>query len=113
MLQQIYYGAPGTGKSYTIDELTDDMNSLRTTFRTAIEKIGLDKIADFAKSAPVMRKGLPIIDTQKQHVLLDANYTYEQVGNYFVLSQIKNISYRKFLEEATKALGINLIVNLQ
>ena len=83
------------------------------TFRTAIEKIGLDKIADFAKSAPVKRKRLPIIDTQKQQVLLDANYTYEQVGNYFVLSQIKNVSYRKFLEEATKALGINLIVNLQ
>lgn len=83
------------------------------TFRTAIEKIGLDKIADFAKSAPVMRKGLPIVDTQEQQVLLDADYTYEQVGNYFVLSQIKNVSYRKFLEEVAKALGINLIVNLQ
>lgn len=32
MLQQIYYGAPGTGKSFTIDNLTDDDNSVRTTF---------------------------------------------------------------------------------
>lgn len=31
-LQVIYYGAPGTGKSYTIDDLTDDDNSVRTTF---------------------------------------------------------------------------------
>lgn len=31
-LQQIYYGAPGTGKSFTIDNLTDDNNSVRTTF---------------------------------------------------------------------------------
>ena len=31
-LQQIYYGAPGTGKSFTIDDLTDDYNSVRTTF---------------------------------------------------------------------------------
>ena len=31
-LQQIYYGAPGTGKSFTIDNLTDDDNSIRTTF---------------------------------------------------------------------------------
>ena len=31
-LQQIYYGAPGTGKSFTIDSLTDDDNSVRTTF---------------------------------------------------------------------------------
>ena len=31
-LQQIYYGAPGTGKSFTIDNLTDDENSVRTTF---------------------------------------------------------------------------------
>lgn len=31
-LQQIFYGAPGTGKSYTIDDLTNDYNSIRTTF---------------------------------------------------------------------------------
>ena len=31
-LQVIYYGAPGTGKSYTIDDMTDGKNSIRTTF---------------------------------------------------------------------------------
>ena len=31
-LQIIYYGAPGTGKSYTIDEMTTEENSVRTTF---------------------------------------------------------------------------------
>lgn len=31
-LQVIYYGAPGTGKSFTIDNKTDDINSVRTTF---------------------------------------------------------------------------------
>lgn len=31
-LQQIYYGAPGTGKSFTIDDKIDDGNSVRTTF---------------------------------------------------------------------------------
>lgn len=31
-LQLIYYGAPGTGKSFTIDDMTDDENSVRTTF---------------------------------------------------------------------------------
>lgn len=31
-LQVIYYGAPGTGKSFTIDDTTDDRNSVRTTF---------------------------------------------------------------------------------
>lgn len=30
--QVIYYGAPGTGKSFTIDDKTDDGNSVRTTF---------------------------------------------------------------------------------
>ncbi|WP_302614879.1 hypothetical protein [uncultured Bacteroides sp.] len=30
--QVIYYGAPGTGKSFTIDDKTDDVNSVRTTF---------------------------------------------------------------------------------
>ena len=29
--QVIYYGAPGTGKSFTIDDITDDDNSVRTT----------------------------------------------------------------------------------
>lgn len=31
-LQQIFYGAPGTGKSYTIDQITTQDNSIRTTF---------------------------------------------------------------------------------
>lgn len=31
-LQLIYYGAPGTGKSFTIDEATNENNSVRTTF---------------------------------------------------------------------------------
>lgn len=31
-LQLIFYGAPGTGKSFTIDDKTDDENSVRTTF---------------------------------------------------------------------------------
>lgn len=32
MRQLIYYGAPGTGKSYKIDQDTNDNNSIRTTF---------------------------------------------------------------------------------
>lgn len=31
-LQLIFYGAPGTGKSYKIDNKTNDVNSIRTTF---------------------------------------------------------------------------------
>lgn len=31
-LQQIFYGAPGTGKSFAIDNLTNDENTVRTTF---------------------------------------------------------------------------------
>lgn len=31
-LQLIYYGAPGTGKSFTIDKTTNEKNSVRTTF---------------------------------------------------------------------------------
>ncbi|MCM1141518.1 MAG: hypothetical protein NC453_23350 [Muribaculum sp.] len=31
-LQQIFYGAPGTGKSFTIDDTVNDENSVRTTF---------------------------------------------------------------------------------
>ena len=31
-LQQIVYGAPGTGKSFTIDDTVNDENSVRTTF---------------------------------------------------------------------------------
>lgn len=31
-LQLIYYGAPGTGKSYAIDQVTNEDNSVRTTF---------------------------------------------------------------------------------
>lgn len=82
------------------------------TFLKTIEKIGLDKIADFAKNASVKRKGLSIIDTQEQQTLIDAGYKYENLGNYFILSKIKNVSYRKFLEEASKALNLNINITL-
>ena len=32
VLQQIYYGAPGTGKSHTINSITKDWDVIRTTF---------------------------------------------------------------------------------
>ena len=31
-LQQIYYGAPGTGKSFEIDTITKEYDTIRTTF---------------------------------------------------------------------------------
>lgn len=31
-LQQIYFGAPGTGKSYAVEQITNNNNSIRTTF---------------------------------------------------------------------------------
>lgn len=31
-IQQIYFGAPGTGKSFVIDKIINKDNSVRTTF---------------------------------------------------------------------------------
>lgn len=64
-LQIIYYGAPGTGKSFTIDDITDDLNSVRTTFhpdsdyasfvgayKPTMQPVGLSYVSDgFAKYA--------------------------------------------------------------
>lgn len=36
-LQQIFYGAPGTGKSHTINDITKDENVIRTTFHPDID----------------------------------------------------------------------------
>lgn len=88
-------------------------DSIFNTFRTSIEQIGLDTVADFAKTATVMRKGFPIIDTQQRQALLEANYSYEPIGDYFVLHRLKNVSYRKFLEELSQAKNLNLGIVLE
>lgn len=60
-LQQIYYGAPGTGKSYTINEVTKNVNSdfvFRTTFHP-----DSDYSTFVGAYKPTMKK-LPIYNSQ-------------------------------------------------
>lgn len=69
-LQLIYYGAPGTGKSFKVDEIANDKNSVRTTFhpdtdyasfvgayKPTMQPVGLSYVSDgFAKFAKATDK---------------------------------------------------------
>ena len=64
-LQQIYYGAPGTGKSYDIDRITKTYSTIRTTFHPDSDystfvgayKPTMTKSKVYGAQGPVLDKG--------------------------------------------------------
>ena len=91
-LQQIYYGAPGTGKSHTINEATKGEDVIRTTFHpdsdystfvgaykpTTIEEPGITIIK---------KDGVSIIDTDRREYK-ETKIVYEFVPQAFLQAYI-------------------------
>ena len=61
-LQKIYYGAPGTGKSHTIDGIVTEENSIRTTFHPD---------SDYASFVGCYKPVAKIVDSEKKEITYD------------------------------------------
>ena len=92
-LQQIFYGAPGTGKSHAINELTADKEIIRTTFHPDTDYstfVGAYKPT--TKSVPVMTvigtEAVPVKDKDGKEVKED-KIVYEFVSQSFLQAYIK------------------------
>ncbi len=68
-LQLIYYGAPGTGKSFTIDRFTNENNSVRTTFHPD---------SDYAGFVGAYKPTMQSVDI---HYISDGEVKYAKGGN--------------------------------
>ena len=78
-LQQIYYGAPGTGKSHTINELTEGESVIRTTFHPDSD------YSTFVGAYKPTMGLLPICDELGQPMKIDSTVLHkEQIIYEFV-----------------------------
>lgn len=86
-LQQIYYGAPGTGKSYEIDQLTKVHGAIRTTFHPD---------SDYSSFVGAYKPMMEEIDAQVVPVVVAGGITLDtNKGTY----KEKRITY-KFVKQA-------------
>ena len=96
-LQQIFYGAPGTGKSHAINELTAGKDVIRTTFHPDTDYstfVGAYKPT--TKSVPVTTvigtNAVPVIYNGKK--MMEDKIVYEYVSQAFLQAYVA--AWRKF-----------------
>ena len=91
-LQQIYYGAPGTGKSFTIDSLTDDENSVRTTFHPDTDYasfVGAYKpTMESVKMSAFVGKEVQFAQPQQGHPGTEQRIVYKYVPQAFLKAYV-------------------------
>ena len=84
-LQQIYYGAPGTGKSHTINKITKDWDVIRTTFHPDSD------YSTFVGAYKPTVGMLPICDEAGQPIKInDVGLKKEQITYKFVRQAFLN-----------------------
>lgn len=84
-LQQIYYGAPGTGKSHTINRITKDFDVIRTTFHPDSD------YSTFVGAYKPTVGMLPICDEAGQPIKInDVGLKKEQITYKFVRQAFLN-----------------------
>ena len=99
-LQQIFYGAPGTGKSHAINELTAGKDVIRTTFHPDTDYstfVGAYKPT--SKSVPVMTvigtNAVPVKDKNGKEMMED-KIVYEYVSQAFLQAYVA--AWRKYCD---------------
>ena len=98
-LQQIFYGAPGTGKSHAINELTAGKDVIRTTFHPDTDYstfVGAYKPT--TKSVPVTTvigtNAVPVIYNGKE--MMEDKIVYEYVSQAFLQAYVA--AWRKYFD---------------
>ena len=89
-LQQIFYGAPGTGKSHEIKEKTKGQKVVRTTFHPD---------SDYSSFVGAYKPTMEDVDTQVVPVVVKSGISLEPQGIY----KEKRISYKFVIQAFLKA----------
>lgn len=92
-LQLIYYGAPGTGKSFTIDQVTDENNSIRTTFHPDSDYASfVGAYKPTMESVPMsafVGKEVHIAQPQGEHTGKERKIVYKYVPQAFLKAYVE------------------------
>ena len=87
-LQQIYYGAPGTGKSYDIDRITKTYSTIRTTFHPDSDystfvgayKPTMTKSKVYGAQGPVLDKGSEVEENRITYTFIKQAFLKAYLG---------------------------------
>lgn len=92
-LQLIYYGAPGTGKSFTIDQVTNKDNSVRTTFHPDSDYASfVGAYKPTMESVPMsafVGKEVHIAQPQGEHTGKERKIVYKYVPQAFLKAYVE------------------------
>ena len=92
-LQLIYYGAPGTGKSFTIDKVTDEKNSVRTTFHPDSDYAGFvgayKPTMECVPMSAFVGKEVHVAQPQGEHTGTERKIVYKYVPQAFLKAYIE------------------------
>ena len=89
-LQQIFYGAPGTGKSHEIKKLTKGESVIRTTFHPD---------SDYSTFVGCYKPTMDEVDTQVVPVVVKSGISLQEPGTY----KEKRITYKFVMQAFLKA----------
>ena len=87
-LQQIYYGAPGTGKSYDIDMITRTQSTIRTTFHPDSDystfvgayKPTMEKCKVYGLQAPIKEEGKDVFENRIKYTFVKQAFLKAYLG---------------------------------
>ena len=111
-LQLIYYGAPGTGKSYEIDHLTKEKEVIRTTFHPDSDYstfVGAYKPTSIEVPLRDLA-GHKVIDDQTKEPVKENRIVYEFVEQAFLQAYTKAWKAYTSIEQGQKPDDIYLII---
>lgn len=92
-LQLIYYGAPGTGKSYTVDKTAKEDNSVRTTFHPDSDYasfVGAYKpTMEYVPMSAFVGKEVHVAQPQGEHTGKEKKIVYKYVPQAFLKAYVE------------------------
>lgn len=101
-LQQIYYGAPGTGKSYDIDRITKSLSVVRTTFHPDSD------YSTFVGAYKPTMENTPVYGAQGVEIAKEKRITYTFVKQAFLKAYLG--AWKKYAEQGVEVTPHFLVI---
>ena len=99
-LQQIFYGAPGTGKSYKINQITENESVIRTTFHPDSDYSTFVGAYKPTTKQIALRDANGAVVTENGATVMENRIVYEYVEQAFLQSYIK--AWQQFIDGSNK-----------
>ena len=80
------------------------------TFKSVIKRIGMERVAAYAKISKRKRLKQPYVNKSKNEILENSGYTQELVDGYYVVNKFSALNMARFLRDMSKELNLGLTI---